>query len=193
MVLGGQNHIAHPRFFSRLHPGFRICCRRIKFPKERHILLLRHPFIAAHPFPPGRNGIKPPVNEHAKASLHKPLHTLFISGAFKAIHISSLPVKRCFTGLSFEAFPPGHAPVLYLPVLPEIPAAARCRKKQCPGYFEQSSLQNCYEQTYEPVCSRSNAALPADCAGESPLRAVSLCVLRHTPAYGGCRPPPPKP
>ncbi len=76
MVLGGEHGVAHARLSRSAGPSARIEIHGIEFLPQGFVGFGGHLFGAAHPFPPSRDGVKPPMNEQAKAVVAEPLRAL---------------------------------------------------------------------------------------------------------------------
>ena len=66
VMLGGHDHILHPRPLGRIHPGAHIAVSGVEFLPIGVICFVGDALDAAHPLASGRNGIQSPMDEHSE-------------------------------------------------------------------------------------------------------------------------------
>ena len=72
MVLGGEDGVLHPRPLGRRHPLPHVAVPGVKFCHEGVVLPVGDSLHAAHPLPPGGDGVQPPVEKQAEPGLDEP-------------------------------------------------------------------------------------------------------------------------
>ena len=72
VVLGGEHGVFHAGLFGELRPLFRVVIHGIKFVEIGLIGFHGDTLLAAHPFAARRNGVQPPMDEHAETILPEP-------------------------------------------------------------------------------------------------------------------------
>ena len=90
VVLGGEDDILHPCPSGGFDPLCRVVVRGGELPEIGQVVLLRHLLGAAHPLPPGGDGVQPPVDEHAEPGPAEPGHAGLVVPAVKLIHAPAL-------------------------------------------------------------------------------------------------------
>jgi len=73
VVLGGEHGILHSGPFGGFGPFFRVVFRRVKGVEVGLVLFVGHPLVLLDPFPPGGDGVQPPVDEHSEPGPREPI------------------------------------------------------------------------------------------------------------------------
>ena len=66
MVLGGKDRVFHPGLPGQGRPNLWVILAWVEFIEIRLVSFVADALNTPHPFPPGRNGIQTPMDEHAK-------------------------------------------------------------------------------------------------------------------------------
>ena len=114
VMLGCQHDILHPRLFCMSRPVSGVIVLRRKLLHVALILLCWNLRVAHIPFAARRNCVEPPVQEHAKARILKPLYPFF-----PFCHIRILSQRLCST---HRRTPYRRAACLW--ACPQLPAAS---------------------------------------------------------------------
>ncbi len=77
VVLGGDDEVPHARLLRRSRPGFGVVEVGVEVIEVGLIRFVGDAFTVLHPLVSGRQGIQPPVDEHAKPVVNPPLPIAF--------------------------------------------------------------------------------------------------------------------
>ena len=94
VVLGGHDHVPHPRRLGHVHPFPHVAVHGVELMEIGVIRFAGNPLRTADPLPPGGDGVEPPVNEHAEPCLGVPGHTLLVVLPHKLICHACFPPVR---------------------------------------------------------------------------------------------------